>query len=363
MRGFDSVRWVYGAVIFVTTSIGVRGATAEELPATCDPNDPPSCLYVSDLGYPMGTVERTLYDPDRDNYAVPILIRYPIGAADARPVVVWHHGGNPSVNGRTRSEEWGTALTEAGYVVIHPSRVPIYHPELYEAECREAGFDTPDECAYWMSQMRFGPQTTHFIIDKLSQLMIDVPDLADRLDVTKIVVGGFSAGSTGALAAAGAWQQWFEGARRFDETDPRPMAFIASGPQGPMYAGFGSGFQAAPFDGIKRSSYAAIERPFMFITGVGDETQEPPEARVTAWLSSLPGDKVLSWNLSPGAVHQTMNIHKCETALQEKHCLWIESAGIAFLDAVVRGRPEAREWISSGAYGVLTEGAIELHLR
>jgi predicted dienelactone hydrolase len=363
MRKLDSVRNVIGAVIFVTTVIGRSTGTAQELPATCDPNDPPSCLYVSDLSYKMGTIERMLFDGNRGNYPVPILIRYPIGAAESRPVVIWHHGGTVSRKGRYRSAEWGTALAKAGYVVIHPSRTPLADATAYEAECKESGFDTEVDCANWLSQWRFGPQTTHFIIDGLAQLMIDVPALANRLDLTKIVVGGHSGGSAAALANAGAWQQWLEGARRYDETDLRPIAFIASAPQGPMYAGFNSGFQAAPFDGIKTSSYAGIDRPFLFITGVGDETGEPPESRVTAWLSALPGKKVLSWDLHPAAVHETMDIHRCDTALRAKHCHWIKSAGLAFLDAVVRGRPEAQEWIASKAYVVLTEGAIELHRR
>jgi hypothetical protein len=162
---------------------------------------------------------------------------------------------------------------------------------------------------------------------------------------------------------AGAWQQWLQTSPKYFTIDARPIAFIASGTQGPMYAGFRSGFQAAPFDGNKRSSYAGIGRPFLFITGVGDETQEPPESRVTAWLSSLRGGKVLSWDLSPEALHETMDIHRCDTTLRARHCAWIESAGVAFVDAVVRERPEAREWLASEAYEVLTEGAIELHTR
>jgi pimeloyl-ACP methyl ester carboxylesterase len=248
-------------------------------------------------------------------------------------------------------------------VVIHPSRVLIADATPFEAECRVNGFDTPEECAHWVSQFRYGPLTTTFLINGLSQLMADIPALRGRLDVAKIVVGGHSAGSTAPLVNAGAWQQWLQTSPKYFTIDARPIAFIASGTQGPMYAGFRSGFQAAPFDGNKRSSYAGIGRPFLFITGVGDETQEPPESRVTAWLSSLRGGKVLSWDLSPEALHETMDIHRCDTTLRARHCAWIESAGVAFVDAVVRERPEAREWLASEAYEVLTEGAIELHTR
>ncbi len=277
--------------IVLTTLLASAIGRAQDLPATCDPEDPQSCLYVSDLSYPISSTQLTRLDPNRGNYPVPLLIRYPIGTNDPRPVVIWHHGGNPHPNGRARSAEWGRALAEAGYVVIHPSRVTIANPAPFEAECRDNGFDTPEECAYWVSNFRYGPLTTTFLIDSLNQLMVDVPALRGRIDVSKIVVGGHSAGSTGPLANAGAWQQWVEDAPKYFTIDSRPIAFIASAPQGPMYAGFGSGFQAAPFDGNRQSSYAGIERAFLFITGVGDETQEPPESRVTGWLSALPGTR------------------------------------------------------------------------
>jgi hypothetical protein len=90
---------------------------------------------------------------------------------------------------------------------------------------------------------------------------------------------------------------------------------------------------------------------------------EPTETRLTAWLTSVPGNKVLLWDTEPEAVHETMNIHKDNTPLRADHCEWIGSAGLAFLDAVVRQRPEAEEWMRSDALKILSGGAIELHRR
>jgi hypothetical protein len=101
----------------------------------------------------------------------------------------------------------------------------------------------------------------------------------------------------------------------------------------------------------------------MFITGVGDETGEPVPTRVTGWITSGRGNKTLVWDTEPGAVHETMDIDKCDTPLQQNHCRWLASAGVAFLDAVVRERPEAREWMASNALNVLSGGAIEMHRR
>ncbi len=336
-----------------------------KLPPDCGSEDPTACLYTSDLTYPVGVIQQvSLFDTTRNNYEVGLVIHYPIGAVGPLPVVIWHHGGNPSATGAARSEEWGQLLAAAGYVVIHPSRAIIPDPTPYMAECQDNGFNDPDECAYWVTQFRFGPQTTHFLIDHLTEIAALDPALANLLDETQIIVAGHSAGTTAVLANAGAWQQWEPSGPQYNERDDAPIAFLATGVQGPMYAGFQSGFQSkGSFPGITEHSFVGIERPFLFITGVGDETGEPPEARVTAWLTSIPGNKALVWDTDPNAVHETMDIHKCNTPLRADHCGWIGSAGLAYLDAVVRQRPEAVDWMRSNALEVLSGGKIELHLR
>ena len=296
-----------------------------------------------------------LTDPARANYPIPLLVRYPIGATGPRPVVIWNHGGHPSPNGRQRSAEWGNTLAVAGYVVVHPSRVLLQNVAPLLAECQANGFSTPAMCAYWISQSRYGAQTTHFLIANFAQIMAASPALTGMLDAQQIVVAGHSAGSSVVLANAGAWQRWTPGGQTYNERNPQAVAFLASGVQGPMYAGFSSGFQPA--------SFADIDRPFMSITGAGDETGEPSAARTTAWLTSRAGNKALLWDVVPEAVHETMDIDKCDTPVRADHCRWIASAGLAYLDSVVRRRPEAKRWMVSPALAALTGGAIELHRR
>jgi hypothetical protein len=334
----------FGLVVAALAMATASPLTAHEpLPSSCDPADPASCLYTSDLAYEVGEIAGVqLTDTARNNYHLPLVIRYPVGASGPRPVVIWHHGGTPSARGATRSEEWSRHLAAAGYVMVHPSRTMIADPAPFQAECRDNGFKLPDECAYWVTQHRYGPQNTHFLI----------------------VVAGHSGGTSSVLANAGAWQRWGPGAPQYGERNNAPVAFLATGVQGPMYAGFRSGFHSpGTHRAITEHSFAAIDRPFMFITGVGDETGEPPEARVTAWLTSASGDKVLLWDTEAEAVHETMDIDRCDTPLRADHCTWIGSAGLAFLDAVVRQRPEAQAWLESAALAVLSAGAIELHRR
>jgi hypothetical protein len=49
--------------------------------------------------------------------------------------------------------------------------------------------------------------------------------------------------------------------------------------------------------------------------------------------------------------------------LREQHCVALESLGVAFLDAAVRGLPGALAWMASGNLQVMTSDRIELYTR
>ncbi len=341
---FVGILWVF--------SVEVRAQMA----TTCTaPGDEP-CLYISDQDYAIDYIDFDMPVPSRENYSIPLRVRFPVNASGELPVVIWHHGGLPSFDGRTQSQRWGEILAAAGYVVIHPSRIPV--PNFFEflrEHCEENGFGSPQECNRWIATSLVGPKNTRFIIDNL--LMIE-NEINVILDENKIVVAGHSAGTNVVLANAGAVQQWIPGGKKYRIRDDRPIAFLATAPPGPIYAGW-------PFPGFQGGkSFNNIDRPFAFITGVSDKTPDkPPEARIIAWLTSMPGNKYLSYDTSSKAKHETMNINKCDGTLRTKHCRWIASFGLAFLDAIVRERPEAIEWLESDAYYELTDGEIELHRR
>lgn len=362
-----SIRKLSGLLLLVLTAIlGIFSAealaqtsTTYAVPgtsATCTAPGKEPCLYVSDLNFTIDHMDFDMPVPSRSGYSIPLRVRFPVTAPGVRPVVIWHHGGNPSPDGRMRSQRWGETLAAAGYVVIHPSRVR--NPATFKfmrKQCAENGFDELGECAFWIATSRVGPMNTHFIIDNLSMIENAI---GVTLNADKIVVAGHSAGSIAVLLNAGAWQRWVPGGKVYRERDNRPIAFLATGLVGPTYANWSmTGFPEG-------KSFRNIDRPFAFITGVRDKTRgRPPEAQVASWLTVKPDNKYLSYDNKKGALHETMNLNKCDTLLRRKHCRWIASFGLAYLDAIVRERPEAIAWLESDAYDKLTKGAIELHRR
>jgi hypothetical protein len=331
--------------------------------ARCVATDPATCRYTSELSFAVGVADNVLlHDPARRNLPVPLLVHYPIGATNRRPVVIWNHGGSPSAGGKNRSEEWGETLAAAGYVVIHPSRVPVTDVTPFQAECTAEGFPLPGDCALFIAQVKFGPQTAVFVLDSLPAIEALVPELVGRLDASRVTIAGHSAGSPVPLVLAGAVRVFPSGQHR--DSDPRPVAFLATGPHGPDYASFQDGFREDSFHEIDA-------RPFLWITGRGDETgavgaanHEPSEARTAGWLTSTRGGKYLSWDNDEVALHESMDIDRCnDNDVQRTHCDAFAMLGVAFLDAVVRRRPAAVAYLASSAYDTLNAGVIELHRR
>lgn len=364
------------AVAFMLTFLGTvlalsSAALSQTIPG-CAVGTPSGCIYTSDLAFTdIRVVRMTLTDSARGGYQLPILIRYPHDSSGRRPIIIFNHGGEPRANGRESSVEWSTAFARAGYVVIHPSRNLITDPAPFAAICAANGAVGNTGCINFVSHSLYGPRNTDFILNSLGTIQTTAPALFGRFDQTKVAVAGWSAGTTVAMSNAGARRQFKSGGPVWNQTSTRPIAFMAVAPFGPDYAGFYyspifnfGGFQSGGFDTIDT-------RPFLFVTGKGDFgpgvglANEPvkSEARSIGWLRSTPGRKYLAWDTQLFASHGTVNLSDCNTAAKLVHCNGIRSAGLAFMDSVLRGRLLATQWLASTALRILTANQIEFHRR
>lgn len=359
-------------MLFGIGGLSRPAVSQESLPPGCSPTTPLPCFYTSDLFFSdIRVVRLTLTDPARGGYQLPILIRYPHDSVGRRPIVIFNHGGEPRANGREGSVEWSTLLAASGYVVIHPSRNLIVNPAPFAALCAANGAVGNTGCINFISHSIYGPRNTDFIINSLGTIQTSAPALLGRFDASKLAVAGWSAGTTVALANAGATRRFKEGGPLYNQKSTRPIAFLAVAPFGPDYAGFYysplfnfGGFQSASFDTID-------ERPFLFVTGKGDygpgvglaNTPVKSEARTMGWLRSMQGRKYLAWDTQTYASHGTMNVSDCNTVAKLHHCGGIRTTALAFMDSVLRNRLVATRWLASDALKVLLGNEIELHRR
>lgn len=357
------------------------------LPANCTEDLDADCLYqlefplFADDDIELGALPLTRTDSSRNNYQLPILVRFPKTALnEAAPVVIFNHGGRPRSNGRDANGNVGRLLARAGYVVIHPSRKLPASANGHRQECRDNGvtgrsprvFDR--NCRNFIAHSIYGPENTDFLLQpgELAAIQAEIANAGFQgtIDTANVGVAGHSAGTSIVLANAGARRRFTPGGPLHNQKSLGPDAFLAMAPFGPDNAGFyySPSWSFGGFDGKR---FAFIDsRPLLSITGTGDEgpnvgdTGEEviSEARTFAFRQAQPGDKFLSWNTEDDATHGTMALDDCPVEL-ESYCVANGNLVLAFFDAYLRGKQAAVDWLATDGHQIYTSSDIELHRR
>ena len=128
--------------------------------------------------------------------------------------------------------------------------------------------------------------------------------------------------------------------------DPRPRCFLALSPQGPGRFGW------------KDDSWREIFRPVMTMTGLGDYSNgEQAPDRLVPFERMPPPDKFRVFLDSTNALHLTFNLNGSGP---NDSSAYLTSAGLAFFDAFLRDRPEARAWLSSAHLPLWSDNVARL---
>jgi len=303
---------------------GSGGSGAEVLPEV------PAALYAPDDG-PREAAAPTwleLYDAGRDK-VLPIRVDHPVGK-DVCPLILWSHGYLGSRDGYDALvERWGSH----GYVCIR-----FTHSDSLDIPAEDrAAFDD------WASR----PADLSFVLDSLDDVEAAVPDLAGRIDRTRIGAGGHSFGAGTANLVGGARTvvgQSF--------LDPRILAALLISPQGEG-------------DLLGPRSWDHFENPMLVLTGTLDDSDRTGNDwtwRLDPYTHSPAGSKHLV--VIEGAYHDFGGISGATFPGQgprnEDHVLWVRSASTAFFDAYVKGIEGARAWLASDALARATSGVVDV---
>jgi hypothetical protein len=342
----------------------VLGAFAAPAQPQCAPF--PNCLYVTPINVTFTVTTSTLVYLDAASIprSISFAIRRPNGLAGALPVVIWSHGGaQGNTNPLAGLSEWSELTARAGYISVNIAHAPRSNFQL-NSLCAALGVPG---CVAFNHLSWDRPHDISRVIDRLSALNAAGP-LQGRIDMNRIAVGGHSAGSGGTLSIAGAVRFITNTPQAL--SDPRPVAFLALSPQGPISEGF--------FDMDFRSSATSwdnISRPVLVVTGDGDNTctppgtcigGTPPSVRRIAYDRMPAGDKYLMYIRDTDTFHGLFgfNIAECVSigvgvAKCNAFRQWLSSSALAFLDAHVRGSATARTWLQSGFIKQASAGVVE----
>lgn len=325
----------------------------------CSSSNLGACGYQSGTFSPALPVVRSLtYDDGFTDggRTIEIALRRPQGAPLPLPVILYSHGGAQGIsNALTVGEEWAAPLVRAGYLVVAIAHVPRDEASR-AALCTSLGLSTVAECATFKYLHWDRPHDVRQVIDLLERVNSTGP-LAGSLDLSRLGYLGHSAGAGSTEMVAGATRQL--GTSVHSLPDPRVKAFVGCSPEGPGD------------DGFLDTSWDSVTRPYLSLTGVGDETGEATAAMRPQPYQRMPaGEKYLGWITEASARHTTFE-HKldgcvtwqrqrsADVARCETYFGWLEPAALAFFDAQLKGLPAARAYLASDSLRTLSGGVME----
>ena len=324
--------------------------------AGLDPSMDAACSTCEYAGKQLEVSEanpRSITDP-MTGRVLPLLVRFPMGPGPY-PVVIWSHGGALNDNGHRSNDVWSREIAANGYIVIHLAHVTL-NTQTAAALCMLAsvpvsecmpGNATNDDEAPFVTIAR--PRDMIAVLDALPDLAAQsMNDGGPMVDLSKVVVAGWSAGSRGPVALLGAKRRLTPSIPEFAMPDPRPVAAIALSPAGVGYFGFYSEDGATSWDGMRG--------PLFVSTGANDVKAEPPgltgAVRRTAFDNQpMDGTRQLLYsNLAEGTGdHGTYNL--ADLTSTDPRLLGfsraLRSAVLAFLDANVHDDATAKAWLAS----------------
>lgn len=324
-------------------------------PSACGPDDRQACLYRPAVNYAFDTHEvrdLSYTDITGAERKVHILIYRPLEVPTPAPVVLLSHGGSGGKSDPSKSmDDWAPTFARAGYFAVaiaHEGR----DEASYQALCERLETNPAHVCAVKVSWDR--PNDVARVITFLDE-RATTGQFAGLFDMERIAHVGHSAGAGAALVSVGATRN-FKCALPFEYEDPdqdcRPEDLvsqandridvaIAMSPQGPDSEGF------------MAESYGAVDKPVLMATGANDGDPGEPENRASLFPLLPEGDKYRLFIDDQGAKHTLFggSIEACTPIAGQDKCeamrASIFSAGLAFMDAHLRGDAQAAAWLAS----------------
>lgn len=246
----------------------------------------PSDARIEDRG--DGVTAITYVDVAGEPRTVLAEVRRPRRATRPVPVVVWSHGGSRGKRSTERvGDDWGRAFTSAGFAFVaiaHPGRDLASRTQL----CEALGVE---DCSTFHYLDWDRPADVDVVLDWLETAG------AGRIDLTRAVYGGHSAGARSVLRLAGV--DWPIPAERQPRPEPRFAAFLAASPPG------------ATANGLTAESFDGVTGPVLVLSGAGDTTNGNVASDRRATMELTPDETFATvWVDDEVARHSTFDLDR-----------------------------------------------------
>jgi predicted dienelactone hydrolase len=305
--------------------------------------------------YVVGELPDVVVPDSKRNKDLHVRVFYP-SQPGRYPVILFSHGAGGS---QTCCEALTHHWASYGYVTLQPTHDDSFRQRRLsdtrvsageDARFMQAVRDALKTPALWESR----PVDISLLIDSLPSLQARFPELAAKLDTSRVGLAGHSMGSFTSEVIGGAVFD-LPGRPATNAADPRVKAILCLSPQGPGQFG------------LTERSFDEITVPYLGITGSLDSLG--PVASPTwhrfPFEHSHPGDKYQI--MIQGANHMSFISARTlspSRAPQAQSILdYTNSAALAFWDAYLKRDPAAKHYLQSDALEKVSQGAVELDRR
>lgn len=283
-------------------------------------------LVAGTASFVEAATEDIALGDDKRGITIECRVHFP-AKGEKLPLIIFSHGFGAD---RTAFTPIAQHWAEHGYVVVHPSHLDGFG----KSKGKGAGLPTGGLPALMKNaalkiENRVGDIT--FFLDSLDQLEAKLPALKDRIDRTRIGVGGHSLGAYTTMLIGGVTADIGDvKARSFKDARVRCILPISG--------------QGTSQQGLTESSWAALTIPMLTITGSLDKGAggQGPEWKKEPFKFSPDGDKYLVFieganhvsfgGTGPGAISDV-----------------VKAATLAFWDAYLKNDPTAKSSLRSGS--------------
>ena len=297
----------------------------------------PSSFKSQDGPYEVGFVESITLPYQAQDKDLLIQVSYPKGQSEPAPLIVFSHGALCAKNTYSSIvNHW----VSHGYVVIEPTHIDS--ATLGKTKFMDLG---------WIADTR--PADMSFILDSLDDIEAAVPDLAGKIDRSRIAASGHSMGAATAQRATGLDTRNAKG--NVDSlTDERfDVALLLSAP--------------GTMSNIPDDAWGEYRIPMMMSTGTKDITmtnKNRPEGwawRLGSFDLTPRGDKYV---LITQEMNHFLGGHICrpegDSGPDDEALAIVGGTTTAFLDAYLKEDANAKRFIKSNAVNDLSDGRAEL---
>ena len=296
--------------------------------------------YSPDAGpHKVLTVDQLILHDSARHKDVRVKIYYPDGSGPF-PVIIFSHGAFAS-----REAYWalGEYWASYGYVSIHPS----HDDSRKDSGYRGGLMKVLNDSNLWESR----PKDISFVIDSLGEIEKRVPDLAGKLDRSRIGVGGHSYGAYTAQAIGGATVTMPGESKPRSFADPRVKAVVIMSPQGEGEMG------------LTGHSWDNMRLPTLLMYGSLDmgTQHRTPTWRSQPFYKGPPGDK---YDVElKGATHFTFAGPFFKSGHESMLFKYEKLETVAFWDAYLKDDPTAKAYLKSDEIGKFSHGEARVDMK